>query len=336
MPSSKHSILVVGGGSIGERHVRCFQSTGRADVTLCEINSEVRNRVANECSLTQSFDDFDKAVDSNPDGIVICTPAHLHVSMAIQVAEAGIHLLIEKPLSTSLDGIDRLLSVIAEKQLLAGVAYVSRCHPALCEMRASIHSGRFGQPVQLVGTSGQHFPLYRPAYREIYYADRATGGGAIQDALTHMINAAEWLIGPVTKLAADCDHQVLEGVEIEDTVNVIARHGATMASYSLNQYQFPNESSTTVICERGATKFESHKHRWLSSSNPGDDWREESSFSILRDDLFVSQANAFLDVLEGKAKPACSIEAALQTLRVNLAILNAAESRRWETVTKVV
>ena len=332
MPSSQHNILVVGGGSIGERHVRCFQTTGRAHVTLCEINSDVRTRVANEYSLSQSFEDFDKALDSNPDGVIICTPAHLHVPLAIQAAEAGIHLLIEKPLSTSLDGIDRLQSVVAEKQLRAGVAYVFRCHPAIIEIRQAIQSGQFGKPVALISVSGQHFPLYRPAYREIYYTDRATGGGAIQDGLTHMINAAEWLIGPITTVAADCDHQVLEGVEVEDTVNVIARHGSAMASYSLNQHQYPNESSTTVICERGAIKYESREQRWMTSSNPGDDWQEQSRFPMERDDLFVKQAHAFLDVMEGMTEPACSIEEALQTLRANLTILSAVESRRWESL----
>ena len=64
-----------------------------------------------------------------------------------------------------------------------------------------IRSGRFGEPVQIVATCGQHFPHYRPAYRDTYYRDRRTGGGAVQDALTHIINAGEWLVGPALLLS---------------------------------------------------------------------------------------------------------------------------------------
>ena len=58
------------------------------------------------------------------------------------------------------------------------VAYVMRSHPALAAMRNAIQNGRFGEPVHLYATGGQHFPTYRPAYRDIYYRDRATGGDA--------------------------------------------------------------------------------------------------------------------------------------------------------------
>ena len=55
-------VLVVGAGSIGERHVRCFQETGRARVSLCEINAEVREAVAVRYGLTGVFDDLESAI----------------------------------------------------------------------------------------------------------------------------------------------------------------------------------------------------------------------------------------------------------------------------------
>lgn len=323
-------VLVIGGGSIGERHVRCFQQTGGVDVSLCEINDAVRERVTMTYSLANSFADFDAAVESKPEIAVICTPAHLHVSMGQRLAEAGTHLLIEKPFSTSVDGVAELQAAIAERKLTASIAYVSRAHPALAAMKREIDTGRFGRVVQLVAVSGQHFPFYRPAYRETYYTNRATGGGAIQDALTHTMNAAEWLVGPVTQLAADADHQVLAGVDVEDTVHVIARHAGVLASYSLNQHQAPNESSLTVIGDEGAARFESHRSRWLSAVEPGQEWTVEDEFALERDDLFVRQAAAFLNAVETSGTPACPLDEGLQTLRVNLAILRAVEERNWQ------
>lgn len=332
---NKHRILVIGVGSIGERHLRCFQTTQRAELCLCEPGEELRRTVAERYGVTRQYASLEDALGEKPrafDTAVICAPSHLHVPMATRLVEEGVNVFIEKPLSTSLEGIDALLELIARRRVGAAVAYTYRSHPALRSMKQAIAEGRFGKAVQVVSVWGQHFPKYRPAYRQIYYTSRETGGGAIQDVLTHAINAGEFLVGPVDCLMADAAHQVLEGVDVEDTVHVICRQGDVMGCYSLNQHQAPNESSITVICEKGTARFELHNARWMSMVEPGTDWKLEFQFSLERDDIFVHQANLFLDVLEGKAAPACTVAEGLQTLRVNMAVLSAAFSPNWRPV----
>jgi len=327
-----HKVLVVGAGSIGERHLRCFQATGRAAVSFVEINESLRQVVAERYGIREAFGDLDTALGRGPNAAVIATPAPLHVPLATRLAEAGVSILIEKPLSTSLEGIDRLRQVVRERGVTAAVGYVYRCHPLLAALRGAVAAGRFGRPVELVAVCGQHFPTYRPAYRDIYYRDRATGGGAIQDALTHVVNAAEWLLGPVDRLVADAAHLVLEGVAVEDTVHLLARHGRALASYGLNQYQAPNELTLTVICERGTARCEFHEHRWRWLVEPGGTWHDERIPPLERDALFIAQANAFLDAVEGRAAPPCTLAEGLQTLRVNLAALASVEGGGWQVI----
>ena len=322
-------ILVIGGGSIGERHVRCFQKTERANVALCELSDDVRERVGRQYGLRRCFEKFEDVPLQDFDAAVICTPAHLHIPMAMRAAEAGIGILIEKPLSISMSGIDELQNLIDAKQIPVSVAYTMRHHPVIQAMKKAIDSGRFGSPVQIVCSGGQHFPFYRPAYRETYYTRHDTGGGAIQDAITHTMNAAEWLVGPIDRLVADAEHCVLDGVDVEDTVHMMTRHGNVLGSFNLNQYQAANESSITVVCEQGTVRMESHHCRWLSACEPGSDWIVEAVFELERDDLYVGQAEAFLDQLDGKRAPACSLEEGLQTLKVNLAALESVQSGKW-------
>jgi len=322
-------ILVIGGGSIGERHVRCFQKTERADVALCDIRDNLRSEIVRRYDLSQAFSSLDEALPQNFDAAVVCTPAHLHIPMAFSIARHDTALLIEKPLSISDAGIDELLMETSSRQLPVSVAYVLRHHPALQALKRSVDSGKFGRPVQIVYFGGQHFPFYRPAYRDIYYTKHETGGGAIQDALTHVVNAAEWIVGPVTKLVADADHLVLEAVDVEDTVHLITRHAALMGTFSLNQHQPPNESTLTVICEHGAVRCEAQRNRWLSCEQPDAEWTVEEEFVLERDDMFVNQANDFLDLLDDQTKPACSLQEALQTLRVNMAALESARTGCW-------
>ena len=298
-------------------------------MSVCELNADLRQKVFAEYGLASQFGSLDEAVAEPFDAAVICTPAHLHIPMALQLAERGVALLIEKPLSTTLNGIDELLSLVDQERMPAGVAYVMRHHQALSAMKRALDSGRFGQPVQIVYFGGQHFPFHRPAYRDTYYAKRETGGGAIQDAITHIMNAAEWLTGPITRLVADAEHCVLPDVDVEDTVHVITRHGNVPGSFSLNQHQPPNENVLTVVCEKGTIRFDACRHQWLSCIEADGEWKVEQAFAMERDDMFINQANTFLDVLDGKANPACSLKEGLQTLKVNLATLQSVRAGEW-------
>lgn len=336
MMGDPHHVLIVGVGSIGERHLRCFQMTGRAEVSFVEINDALRTTIAERYGV-RGFSNLEAALANHAvlprlTAAVVSTPADQHLEIAMRLAEFGIHLLIEKPLSTSTEGFDRLARVVSQRGLVVGVAYVLRCLPALTAMREAVRSGRFGKPVEIVAVCGQHFPTYRPAYRDTYYVNRATGGGAIQDALTHILNAGEWLVGPIDRLVADAAHHVLEGVTVEDTAHVLTRHGEVLGSYSLNQHQAPNEVTITVICERGTIRWETQANRWRWMLLPDDPWHDELHEPQPRDAAFVTQANRFLDAVEGRASLLCSLDEGLQTLRVNLAALESVDHGCWRNV----
>ena len=330
-----HDILVIGAGSIGERHIRCFLKTGRARVSVCEIDRALLDRMENDYDLSQACEDLGDVLLSNPRAVVIAAPAHLHIPMAIRAAEAGCHLLIEKPLSTDISGVEDLKRRVIEQRLVAQVGYTFRHHPLVAKVKDQIDQGRWGLPLQLTIVSGQHFPTYRPAYRDIYYARHETGGGAIQDALTHFLDTAQWWLGSIDRLTGDMEHLSLKGVEVEDTVNVLARHGNIMASYNLNQHQYPNESIFTLVCERGTLRLELCANRLRIMDRPDGEWEDEISNAFQRDDIFVSQANSFLDAIEGQPSISCTIDEAKHTIGCQMALLEEAnQSPRWQTVNK--
>jgi predicted dehydrogenase len=213
------NLLVVGGGSIGERHLRCFQQIG-CEVALCDSNEARRAEMVSRYGLTQSFASVREAASKDWDAAIICTPAHLHVEHALQLAASTPALLIEKPLCTSLADAERLRDGLAGK--VVQVAYVLRAHPATRQVREQLQAGEIGTLHQVTVVAGQHFPTFRPAYRDIYYARRENGGGAIQDAATHLFELIQHLAGPLQWIFCDAAHQVLPGVEVEDTVHLLA------------------------------------------------------------------------------------------------------------------
>jgi len=227
---AKH-ILVVGCGSIGERHLRCFLKTGRAQLTACDTSSALLQRIQQEYQVP-GFASLPAALAAqNFDGVIICTPAHTHVGLALTALRAGSGLLIEKTLSTGFEQIEELKREVVRMKRFVGIAYVYHFMPAVRAAREFLRTAALGRPLQVSVVAGQHFPTFRPAYRDIYYNRHETGGGAIQGALTHLVNAVEWLVGPTSKVSCEAAHQVLEGVTVEDTVSVTARNQDVVVTY---------------------------------------------------------------------------------------------------------
>lgn len=325
-----HSILIIGCGSIGERHLRCFTKTGRATVTGCDANPQLLSTIAQNYGVPTATDWKQAVAQNRFDAAVICTPAHLHVAIATDLLKLGLHVLIEKPLSQSLTGVAELLAAHQHSGRKAAVAYVLHVYPLLSAARDFLLEGSLGPVLHATCTSGQHFPSGRPAhavhYAKTYYRDRKTGGGAIQDALTHTANWVESVLGPTESVQCDCSHQALPEVSVEDTVNINARNGTTLVNYTLNQFQAPNESTYQFNTATGSVKIELHRHRWGIIRLGEKDWTWNEVPPADRDGPFVEQANRFVDLIEGQPSRLCSLPAAAQTLRFNLAALASADS----------
>lgn len=318
------SVLIIGCGSIGERHIRCFLQTGRSLVTACDANGELLKQIAARYDVAAERD-WAEAIRGGFDAVVVCTPAHLHLKMALRALEEGKSVLIEKPLSNSLADVDAIRRALKASSCRVAVAYIYHVFSFLAEACEFLASAAFGSVRQVVVVAGSPFHRLRPAYANTYYRDRATGGGAIQDGLTHIANWIESVLGPADAVMCDCAHLALPGVQVEDTVHLSARHGDVLVSYAYNQFQTPQENTIQFNALRGSVRIDLRRQRWgtMGEGDPAWVWRD--GIALDRDEYFTRQAHAFLDEIDGKPARLCSLEAAVDTLRFNLAALASAD-----------
>lgn len=88
----------------------------------------------------------------------------------------------------------------------------------------------------------------------------------------------------------------------------------------------------TVVGRHGTCRFEPHKNRWRWMETPDGPWHVQQSDPLERDTMFIRQANAFLDAVDGHGPPLCPLEEGGQALAVNLAVLASADGGTWQTV----
>lgn len=324
-----HSVLIIGCGSIGERHLRCFQQTGRARISVCDQETTLLRTVAERYRVTTAAD-WSEAIRGDCDAVVVCTPAQCHVPMATAAVTAGKHVLIEKPLSTNLVGVRQLCDLSSTSSIHVAIAYVYHVFPFLDDARKFLLAGGIGRVCQATVTTGSPFHRLRPGYASTYYRDHLTGGGAIQDGLTHIVNWLESILGPTESVLCDCDNLVLSGVKVEDTVHISARHKGVLVSYAFNQFQALRENIIQFNAEKGSVRIDIGLQRWGVAYEGDSEWLWHESVPWERDACFIRQAETFLDQIEGRPRRLCTLSAAAQTLRFNMAAL--ASANRGERV----
>jgi len=319
-------ILIIGVGSIGERHLRNFLRIDGVRCSFAEPQQERREKVAGEYPVERTFGSWEEADLSEFDGVVICTPTNLHVPIMAELVETGIPILSEKPIAMKLEGIPELKERIRHKQMVAGVAFCLRHQPLLAEIRELIHRGDLGTVRVAHYYAGQYWPRMRQGWPPAYALSRETGGGAIPDHLVHVINLLEWYFGPAASVSAFQRHLELPGLPTEDfgTVTLRFAHGP-LGQLTLCLFQRDTQVRFQVVGDGGTARFDLNADRLEIFDDRAGTWHKGQAETVDHDDLFLLQAQHFLACIRGEAEPRCTIEEAEQTLRVVLAAMKSSD-----------
>lgn len=329
MTSQMRSVLIIGAGGIGRRHIIGYRQTGRARLTILEPDSAKLDAIVSEFAPEAACADLAEADPAAHDLAVICAPANHHVPLMRACAEAGLPFLVEKPLAVTEDGVDEVIAEVERANLLARVGYIRRIAPEIINLRKQIDKGKIGTLKLAYLNSSQEFPKYRPDFQRTYYARPEMGGGAILDAASHSFDMLISIMGRPVTVGAMYDRLALEGTETEDTCLVSIRfESGAMANLTINQFQKRNVANAEFIGTKGNLKLD-HARLSFADDDSGH-WSESRDFMEgmvpmeAHQARFTLQAEAMLDALDGLADPL----ATLQDARVNLGLALAAK-RSW-------
>ena len=272
------------------------------------------------------FNKIEEVELSKFDLAIICSPANFHVEAMKVCALNKLSFMVEKPLSTSMDGIDEIINLVKKNNLFARVGYTRRNTENHRVLKEKILNNKIGDLKLVYINASQEFPKYRPDYQNTYYAYPEMGGGAILDAATHMIDQLIWIIGKPTEVSCMFDRLVLTGTNTEDTclINIRFENGS-MANIMVNQFQKPNIHSYEFIGTKGNLRLD-HSIIKFSDDDSGI-WKEEKNYMEGLDPMEVHQNNFFLQanrILDGLEGQECDL-ATLEEAKLNLKVVFAAK-----------
>lgn len=319
--------LIAGFGSIGRRHFRQLLALGQKDILFYRTGRSTLDE--RELAGFVVEHDLDAALAHRPQAVIISNPTALHLPVAIPAAEAGCHLLLEKPISDSLEGLDALQRALQRGggQVLVGFQF--RYHPGLLQVVELLSSGAIGRPLSVRVHWGEYLPGWHPweDYRQGYSARKDLGGGVVL-TLSHPLDYLRWLFGEVEALWAFTGQQSDLELDVEDTAEIGLRFSnSVIGSLHLDYNQRPPRHDLEIIGSHGSLRWDNADGS-VQHYRAGDDsgWATfPVPASFERDWLFRSQMTHFLDVVRGNETPRCSLHDGRQALELALAVLRSAE-----------
>jgi len=250
-------ILIVGLGSIGKRHLKVVRSNFPEISIVALRRNHSDTEEINALGLHDSFTSMDEVLTSKPQVAIITNPSTKHLAVAKILANAGIHLLIEKPISNSTYGVEQLIDICMKKKVVLLTGYNLRYLPSLINFREQIIQNKIGKIFLVQSEVGQYLPSWRPGsdYRKTVSAQKSLGGGVLTE-LSHEIDYMHWIFGPVKWVKSHVSKQSNLEIDVEDTASLVfgfdkAADSGLIATINMNFIQHDNTRKCKAIGESG-------------------------------------------------------------------------------------
>jgi predicted dehydrogenase len=323
-------IVVVGCGSIGRRHIGNFKSLKTVGtVRAVDSNPERLKMVTEKFPGVETYTNYEEALDKGFCGVAVCTPPHIHTQLALTAVKRGCPVFIEKPFAMTAEGVDALLTLADEKNIPVMTAYCFRFWPPLLKMKELLDGGKIGKPLASRAEYASFLPEWHPweDYRTFYMAKKAQGGGAILDE-SHAIDFTQWLMGEVDTVA--CFNDQISSLEIDsdDIAEIIIRFkSGAIGSVHLDLLARAPQGLFRIEGEEGVLEWDRYKNEVRLYQASAKKW-ETFSFKNEAAEMYVREAEHFVECASKKTKPVIDGWEGYKTLKIVLASIQSSQEQR--------
>jgi UDP-N-acetyl-2-amino-2-deoxyglucuronate dehydrogenase len=330
-------IALSGCGRISKNHFEAIdQIDGLELAAVCDVETD-RARSAGERWNVPYFTSYEKMLaEGGADVVTIATPSGLHAEQGIAAAEAGKHVVMEKPMAISLTGADALVHACDKARVQLFVVKQNRLNPPIQLLKRAVDRNRFGR-VYLASCT-VHWARPQEYYDQAPW--RGTwefDGGAFMNQASHYVDLIQWLMGPVESVMAKTA-TLARRIETEDTgIAILKFRSGALGTIEVTMLAYPRnlEGSITILGEKGSAKIGG------TAVNKIETW-EFAEYD--EDDKLVESANTnppnvyglghqgyyrnVLAVLRGEAKADTDGRAGRKSLELILGIYESAKTGR--------
>jgi UDP-N-acetyl-2-amino-2-deoxyglucuronate dehydrogenase len=330
-------IALVGCGRISKNH---FEAIDKIDglelVAVCDADPERAKRAGEEWKVPW-FTSYEKMLaESNADVVTIATPSGLHPEQGVAAANAGKHVVMEKPMAISLTGADALVHACDKAGVQLFVVKQNRLNPPVQLLKRAVDRNRFGR--LYMASCTVHWARPQEYYDQAPW--RGTwefDGGAFMNQASHYVDLIQWVMGPVESVIAKTA-TLARRIETEDSgIAILKFRSGALGSIEVTMLAYPRnlEGSLTILGEKGSVKIGGTAvnkiEHWEFADQDEDDKLVESANTNPPNVYGLGHQGYYrnvLAVLRGEAKPDTDGRAGRKSLELILGIYESAKTGR--------
>lgn len=320
--------LICGLGSIGRRHAENLEKIEFKSKDIWFLRRHAGSNkfgdkfLKNHAGAHRIFYNLTNALSYKPNVVFITNPTSLHIPVALKAVEANCNLFIEKPLSHTMDDVDRLIKIVNEKKLKVCVAYQLRFHPLFQQIQRWLEQKKIGQVVSAHAEMAERITDWHPweDYKNSYACRANLGGGAILTQ-SHELDYLYALFGPPKKIFASGGKLSELEIDVEDTVDCLIKFANNITTtLHLDYIQRPPKRTLKIIGTEGTIYWNYFKNKLklvFYKNEPGIACKIPD---FDRNEMYLRELKDFLLSIERNTQPLVNLESGKNTLQMALDI----------------
>lgn len=340
---TRQKIAVAGAGYIGLAHIDCLRSSATCVLSAIVDPSPAAALVAVKEGVPL-FNSLDELIESaRPDGIILATPNQFHVSHALTCMEAGLPILLEKPIATTLDEGERLVRAVQERDAIVLIGHHRAHSPIMAKAREIVDSGALGRLVGVIGSA----VFFKPDH---YFNDnpwrKEVGAGPILLNMIHEVHNLRMLCGEIVSVQA-MSSNAIRGFPVEDTVAISLRFAnGALGSFLLSDTaacarsweqtsqenkayaSYDDEDCYVITGTFGSLSVPTMRLKTYGKAEDRSWWKpfDVSVAALTREDPLARQIEHFGAVVRGEVQPLVSARDGCENLRITNAIVESSRT----------
>ena len=327
-----NTILIVGYGSIGKRHVDNILSKQKAKIIICTKRNNIESHNENRISIVHSLDD---AFSYKPNIGFVTNETNHHVEIAIKLAKSGMDLFLEKPLSHSMNDVQKLYRIIREKKLITQIGCNMRFHPCMRKIKDLLEKESVGKVLSVQVESGSFLPDWHPYedYRMGYAARKDLGGGIALTCI-HELDYLYWFFGDIDRVfSITGKYSDLEITSDDLSVMTLIFKNNVIGEVHLDYFQRPDFKSCKIKGTKGIIYWDSFLNEVRLYNHDKKHWQTIMKINNFdRNGMYVNELEHFFKCIKKRNRTINDISDGIKTLQV---VLNAKKSSNSFKMVKI-
>lgn len=322
--------LVVGCGSIGIRHIKNLKFLGYDDIIAYRTSKKNKELIENKLKV-RTFYDYEDALDECPDVVLVTNPTSLHIPTALRAIENDCHLFIEKPLSHSLNNVDKLLKKCRKGNKKIIIGNNLRFNPCLKYIKSLVDNGEIGNVVSIRSQVGQYLPDWHAweDYREGYYGRKDLGGGPIL-TLIHELDYPYWFLGDVSSVFCFSDKLTDLEITTDDIAEILMKFkNNAIGEVHMDYIQRYPTRSCHIIGDKGTIFWDDTKNEVNFFTIKNKKWiKYKLPKSYDKNQMYINEMKNVIKSINNEEKPMSNGEEGKKVLKIALATMESSKKNK--------